>query len=66
MNSYENMDDGDDDDDDDENPLDVHKFASNEIILVNRSYDNEFISIVPGECATPVPFSHKLFCEILL
>ena len=43
--------------------LDVHKCASNEIVLINRSYDNEFISIVTGEDSTSVPFSHDLFCE---
>ena len=30
-----------DDGDDDENPLDVHKRASSETVLVNRPYDNE-------------------------
>ena len=52
-------------DDDDENPLDIHKCTSNETVLINRSYDNEFISIVPGEDSPSVPFSHDLFCEEL-
>ena len=34
LNSDENM------DDDDENPHDVHKCASNETVLINKSYDN--------------------------
>ena len=38
MISDGNMDDGgDDDDDDDGNPLDVPKYASNKIVLINRS-----------------------------
>ena len=39
MISDGNMDDGgdDDDDDDDGNPLDVQKYASNKIVLINRS-----------------------------
>ena len=55
MNSGENA------DDDDENPLDVYKCASNEAVLINRSYANEFISISPGEDFDPVPF----ICEEL-
>ena len=39
MISDGNMDDGgdDDDDDDDGNPLDVQKYTSNIIVLINRS-----------------------------
>ena len=51
--------------DDDENPLDVYKCASNETVLINRSHENEFISIAPGEDSGPLPFSHDLFCEEL-
>ena len=52
-------------DDDDENSLNVHKCASSETVLINRCYDNEFISVPPGEDSAPVSFSHDLFCEEL-
>ena len=49
----------------DENPLDLYKCASNETVLINKSHENEFISITPGECLVPVPFSDDLFREEL-
>ena len=51
--------------DGDENPLDLYKCASNETVLINKSHENEFISINPGECLVPVPFSDGLFREEL-
>lgn len=56
LNSYENIDE----------MMKILLSASNEIISVNRSYHNEFICIAPGRYATPIPFSHKFFCEIFL
>ena len=53
LNSHKNS-----DDDDDENSLDVHKCPSNQTVLINRYYDNEFISVAPGKDPTPVTLSH--------
>lgn len=44
-------------DNDDKNPLDAHKCVSIETVLTNKLYDDEYISIAPGEDSPPVPLA---------
>ena len=51
--------------DDDENPLNAHKCALNESVLINKSFDNEFVSIAVAEDSVLITFSHDFLYEEL-